>query len=110
MPAAREFERIRFESREITVLTCVDLNFEAQLRFWGRFRREAEDQMHRMAGGLACAVSEPRERFTRGVDCWTNPLGPDLHQVDVLGVAQRLPEQQLINCSTAAKSEPAFQF
>src|SRR5581483_3973723 len=63
MPAVCEFERIGLQSENIGVLSRVDLDLQVQLRIRSRFRREAEDEMRRMAGAIPRAVSKPCEPF-----------------------------------------------
>jgi len=91
------------------VLARVDLHFQVQLGVGRSFRSEPEDEMDRMTGAVAMEVAEPRQRLANRVDRRANPLRADLHQVDILRVAQRLSEQQLVDCGAAAKGDPAFQ-
>ena len=58
-----------------------------------------------MAGLLALALAQPRERIADGVDRGADGLGLRLHQIDIFGVAQRLLEQQLVDGRATAEGD-----
>jgi hypothetical protein len=70
---------------------------------------ELEDQMHRMPGLFTVALAEPRQGVTDRIDGTADGFGPRLHQVDVLRIAQRLLEQQLVDRGAAAEGNLALQ-
>ena len=75
------------EPQQSGVLARIDLGLQIQLRIRRRFGSEPENEMDRVTGAVAMEVTQPRQRLTDRVDRRPDPLGPHLHQVDVLGVA-----------------------
>ena len=109
MPIAADLERAGFQAEEILLLARVDLDLELEWFAAPRFRRELEDQMHRVGYLFTIALTEPGESFAYPINGRADRFHLRLHEIDVFRVAQRFFEQQLVNGRAASKRNLALQ-
>ena len=109
LPIAADLERAGFQAEEILLLARVDLDLELEWFAAPRFRRELEDQMHRVGYLFTIALTEPGESFAYCINGRADRFHLRLHEIDVFRVAQWLSEQQLVNGRAATKGDFAFE-
>jgi hypothetical protein len=77
--------------------------FEFHLCLRIAFWRELEHEVHRVPGLRAIALPEPRQDVAYRIDGRTDGLGTRLHEINVLGISQRLLEQEFVNRPAASE-------
>lgn len=55
------------------------------------------------------ALAQPGQSLADGIDSGADGLGARLHEIDIFGIAQRLFEKQLMNCSATSERDPVAQ-
>jgi hypothetical protein len=56
-----------------------------------------------MPGLAATAFTQPRQALANAIHCFPDTPRLGLHKIDIFRVAQRLLEQQLVDCGAPAK-------
>ena len=62
-----------------------------------------------MPGLTASAFTQPRQALANAIYCFPDTPRLGLHEVNIFRVAQGLLEQQLVDCSAAAKGDLSSQ-
>lgn len=87
----------------------VDFDFQIESRTGCGFRLEFELQMGRVLCARDVAAAEPSESFADGVYCWSYGLGPDLHEINIFGIAKRPRKENFVDRSAAPECDPFRQ-
>ncbi len=109
-PGVRDFERHLFHAGLGEMLTGVDLDLELQFERWCILGLDAIDQVDPSLLEDTTRLPEPRiQNGTCPVEGPADRLGADLNQVDVLRVASRRGEIDLVQGGAAAKGQAVRQ-
>jgi len=88
------------------VFPGVDLDLEFEGLVAGLLGGELENERGRSLALNPLPPPEPRERFLNSVDHRPDRLRSSLHEVDILGIAERLSEHEFVDRRAATKCNP----